>query len=195
MIKLSVLIPGVPSRIQEAALLIAKLERLSAGLPVEILYFLDNKKRSIGAKRNALASIASGEYICFVDDDDDVSNGYFKEILKNTGPDIITFDQLANIKVSEETAKISHIQEEINFHISFGINNENEQLHDGIVKRKPFHVCPIKREIAIKCKFGDNNYGEDWDFMEQVLRIAKTEKHIDDILHFYNFDETKTEAK
>jgi glycosyltransferase involved in cell wall biosynthesis len=33
----------------------------------------DNRARSIGAKRQALADIARGKYIAFCDDDDDVA--------------------------------------------------------------------------------------------------------------------------
>jgi hypothetical protein len=38
------------------------------------------------------------------------------------------------------------------------------------------------------------NYAEDWGWLQQVLPIAKTEKHIPKIVHSYNFDPKISEA-
>ena len=53
-ILLSILIPSIPSRFEMVRALVEKLELQIGDLPVEILVFLDNKRRSIGMKRDAL---------------------------------------------------------------------------------------------------------------------------------------------
>ena len=80
--KLSILIPSVPSRKTQMIELLDSLENqlLSLGRSndVEILVFYDNKLRTVGAKRNDLLYLAKGEYLAFIDDDDNVSDSYFK---------------------------------------------------------------------------------------------------------------------
>ncbi len=44
---LSILIPSVPSRFKQMKELYDRIDRLSQGHSVEILVFIDNKKRSI----------------------------------------------------------------------------------------------------------------------------------------------------
>jgi glycosyltransferase involved in cell wall biosynthesis len=95
--KLSILTPTVPERAEKLAILTEKLAKQIGDLPVEHLVFSDNRRRSIGQKRQALLSAALGEYVAFVDDDDDVSDDYVGSILAatKTQPDCITFEQIA----------------------------------------------------------------------------------------------------
>ncbi len=61
---------------------------------VEHLVIFDNCKRSVGLKRQACLDIARGDYIAFVDDDDDISADYIsriREAIDTTGADGITF--------------------------------------------------------------------------------------------------------
>jgi hypothetical protein len=85
---LSILTPTIPSRMysdkgytMELECLQQKIERQIGGQAVEHLILSDNRKRSIGAKRQALLDIARGQYIAFVDDDDDIADGYVEELL------------------------------------------------------------------------------------------------------------------
>ena len=193
-IDLSICILGIPERIDKAKTLIEKLDSIS-GENVEILYFLDRKQKTIGQKRQALVAFSSGKYICFIDDDDDVSIGFIEEVVKATkkDKDIITFNQLATLVYTSQTAEINKIEEYHTYKVNFSIHNENEDLHKGIVKRKPFHMCPVKREIVEQVKFPEEKvYDEDWVYMSQALELIKTEYHIDKILHFYQFSETLT---
>jgi hypothetical protein len=79
MIQLSILTPAVPSRIFQLQKLCFELEGQIKGLPVEHLALLDNKRRTVGEKRDALLRAARGRYVAFVDDDDDVSDDYVFE--------------------------------------------------------------------------------------------------------------------
>ena len=77
---LSILISAIPSRWEMARKLFEGLTRV-ADQRVEVLLLFDNKRRSVGEKRQALLDIARGEYVTFIDDDDLVAPGYVSEIL------------------------------------------------------------------------------------------------------------------
>ena len=69
----SILISAIPERFHTVQpLLFSLLETRSvARMPdIELCYLLDNKRRTVGAKRNALLDAARGEYVSFIDDDD-----------------------------------------------------------------------------------------------------------------------------
>ena len=66
---------------------------------------LDNKRRSVGSKRNCLLDSAHGEYVSFIDDDDEVATDYVDKILRNIvtarrppePADVICFGQRATL--------------------------------------------------------------------------------------------------
>lgn len=187
---LSILIPCLPSRIIPFGLpLLAKLERMAEGKPVEILALLDNKKRSIGLKRDALVQAARGEYLAFVDDDDDVADSYVDALLDATEtlPDVIVFTQQSSIDGER-------------FLVHHGIEFENEAAYKNAegqwadIRRKPWHHCAWRTKLAQRYHFPDRSYGEDWEWCEQVLQDVVTQKRIDATLHFYNFRSHVTEA-
>jgi len=96
--KLSILIPSIPSREDRLNRIYAKLLDQVGERDVEILVFIDNKKRSIGLKRDALVQMSIGDYVAFVDDDDDVSDDYIDEMLIGceAGKDVICFWQMSH---------------------------------------------------------------------------------------------------
>jgi hypothetical protein len=77
---LSILIPTVPERMGQASALIATLIWQNEKGLAEILYFGDDRTRTIGAKRNGLLGLARGKYVAFCDDDDSVSGDYISAI-------------------------------------------------------------------------------------------------------------------
>ena len=85
-IKLSILIPSIPSRFRRFQKLFEKINAQATN-EVEILGLFDNKKRSIGHKRDALVQMSKGEYVCFCDDDDDVSEKKAKKPAKKDKED------------------------------------------------------------------------------------------------------------
>ena len=186
-IRLSILVPSIPSRFDKFQRIFQKLLDQTKGRDyVEILGLFDNKQRSIGLKRDALVQMSRGDYVAFVDDDDNISPDYITLIVQATlsNPDVITFRQTSIIN-GEQCL------------VDFDLNHkENEPFTPGgVIKRRPFHVCAFKGEIARKYHFPDSMYGEDWGWCEQVLQDVKTQVKIDDILHIYVFDSEVTEAK
>ena len=155
-------------------------------LDVELLLFLDNKRRTVGSKRNDLVSLARGEYLAFVDDDDDVNDNYVDSILEATDSDadVIVFYQ--KVLLNDDPARTVH----------FGIEYENQQIAEPgtIATRKPFHCCVWKSSIAKQRKFGDQQWGEDWVWVQEVLTLVKTQYRIPLVLHTYRWSEKVSET-
>lgn len=187
---LSILICGTPRRLlTHAAPLISKLNAQAEGNGAEVLYLLDNKQRSVGLKRQALLDVARGDYVAFVDDDDDVSPDYVacitSAIIDNgwkTGPDVITFDQQADVAGHLGT-------------VSFGLGNPNDPFTPGgVTLRNAWHVCAWKRDLAQLARFPDMMDGEDWGWAGHLCGVAATSYHIPRVLHYYFFRPSVTEA-
>lgn len=189
-ILLSILTASIPERADKLEMLTAKITAQIGDLPVEHLVFLDNRKRTIGAKRDALLRIARGTFIAYVDDDDTVSPHYVSSLVEaikttaspNNQVDVITFAQFA--RVDEACAKIV-----------FGLRQENQPfVPDTAVLRAAWHVCAWRRSVAILSHFPESNYGEDWAFAEPLNRIARSSIHLDQVLHYYRFNSATTAA-
>ncbi len=170
MIRLSILVPSIPDR---------EVKHWNLDHPeVEILVFADNKKRTVGEKRQGLLDLAKGVYIMYLDDDDEVSNDFLETVLPHLKKwDAITFDQEAWINGKR-------------YIINNSIHNEIEQLHYGAVKRPPMCHSIWKRQLAKKARFPKSNYGEDHEWAKQLK--PKNEYHIDKVLHKYVYDDKTT---
>ena len=193
-ILLSILTASIPERADKLEMLTQKITAQIGDLPVEHLVFLDNRKRTIGAKRDALLRIARGTFIAYVDDDDTVSPDYVASLVdaikiaiaptasSNDQVAVITFAQFA--RVNEAAAKIV-----------FGLRQENQPfIPDTEVLRAAWHVCAWRRSVAICSHFPESNYGEDWAFAGPLNRIARASIHLDKVLHYYRFNSATTAA-
>lgn len=189
---LSILTPSVPSRIKDGLRnVMDKIEKQikdnNLEKKVEHLIVIDNKVRTIGRKRDNLVQCAIGQYVAFVDDDDDVSDEYVLELVNaiknNPHVDVITFKQ--NCFIENYPKAI----------VNFGLNYENEAyVPNTEFKRKPYHVCAWKTPLAQKYRFPSSNYGEDAGWLSQLWEVAKTEYHIDKVLHAYIHSDGTSEA-
>jgi len=190
--KLSILIPSVPNRVVTKMLpLYTKLEdqisRLTNPKDVEVLVFLDNKRRSIGYKRESLLYIARGNYVAFADDDDLVEDYYVEEAIKAIDKaddvDVITFKEQVFINQNGPF--------ELTFKLGYP-NNDPVTIPNA--KRPPWHCCFWKRKLAQKFHFPDSMYGEDWAWASQVNSVASTSYHIDKFMRTYIYNDRITEA-
>ena len=183
-IKLSILTPSIPSRKEQLSKLQEKIANQIGDLPVEHLVFSDNRTRTIGAKRQALLDIARGEYIAFIDDDDDIEPDYIASILDaiRSKADVITFEEHCyyNGLYSKRV---------------YGLNNPDIAFTpNGITLRAPWHICVWKRQLVKSCQFGECNYGEDIIWSRQARKKIRSGFHIDKILCTYRHDENLTAA-
>jgi glycosyltransferase involved in cell wall biosynthesis len=180
--KLSILICTIPERYWQFKKLVNHLKGLikmaNASESVEIVY--NDKPKgtlTIGGKRNILLNESLGEYVCFIDDDDQVSNDYITEILKaiELNPDCIGFKINCNMQGKYESAASS-------------IKYDWKENIDGYkYVRSIYHKTPVKREIALKAMFPDKSFGEDYEYSMRLKPMLKKEVFIEKELYIYNF--------
>jgi len=205
----SILIPGIPERFHTVKpLLHTLLEKQNvARMPdVELLYLMDNKRRPVGAKRNDLLGMARGEYVSFIDDDDDVSPEYVDRIYKtialarkqDTPTDVICFPQRAIIKqhgVKHEcTYSIRHWKDrkpEARRVLAHRLDDKGAQVPDVLNwTGPPAHTMAWRREVVKDVAFPEKNFGEDTSWVDACCEKATTEIVLDgDALYYYNFNE------
>jgi hypothetical protein len=200
----SILTPAVQSRFEQVQALCKIIAQQIDDAPVEHLVLFDNKQRTVGEKRDALLRAARGDYIAFVDDDDMIAPDYVTSILQKirSAPDVITFRQEAS--VNGETAIVEFRLGSDNAPFKCGMRNaecgiktKNSEFripNSEFVRRNAWHVCAWRRTLAIQSHFPSLNYGEDWAFAEPLCKIAKSEEHIDKVLHYYRHSSAATEA-
>lgn len=174
---LSILIPHLPARKPLLDKLLFELRsQISAGrYEVEIL--VDSGPGSVGTKRQRLLEKSQGEYICYIDDDDMVSQDYIRTIVDNLGHyDVIGFQ--GDITTNGRNMKL------------FSISKEHEyEEKKGIYYRFNNHLSPVRRSIAIQIGFKDMGHGEDYDYATRLKEsgLIKTEKYIYKPLYHYRY--------
>ena len=175
MTRLSILICSIPSRLEKMSKLIAKLERQIKDKPVEILYIGDNKKRTIGSKRNDLLLLAKGDYSCFIDDDDDVSEDYVDRILEASekDTDCIVFQAIRT--VDGQNGKL----------VKYSILYKKDENRQDYFIRLPNHLMPIKTDILLSTFFKEVSFGEDFDLAHKIKAKLISETRIDKVLYYY----------
>ena len=205
----SILIPSIPERYHTAqGLLFSLLESQSIARmqDVELLVLMDNKRRSVGAKRNALLEMAQGEYVSFIDDDDEVATDYVQKIYRliaktrkeKTPADVICFPQRATLVnqgvVHECTYSLAHWKdrEPDKRRQLAPTDKPNTLAWSG----PPAHTMVWRREIAQSAKFPEKNFGEDVDWVDAVCEKAKTEIVLSgEPLYLYKFDSERTATR
>ena len=183
--QLSILIPSIPSRFQKSIELYHRIENMVGGMDIEILMFTDNKKRTIGEKRDALKNISKGKYFMFIDDDDDLVE--LSDLYQATFSEVDVISFISECKNHDDST----------YKVIFGLGYEVEHnSKDGLYmdcKRPPFHVCAWNAKFR-NYSYPAVNYAEDWGWLKQVLPLATSEIHIPKVLHKYNFDINVSEA-
>lgn len=163
--------------------LMDQIERCGLEKEIEILWFLDNREASVGYKRNFLLQSSQGEYINFIDDDDDIHDNYIHMIYEKLkkGPDcvsligVITTDNRLPKKFIHSIKYTSYFEK------------------NGVYFRPPNHLNPIKRSIAIQFSFPDKYTGEDTDWAMMIAHsgLIKTEEEIKVPYYFYKYSSRK----
>ena len=188
MINLSILILTTPRRVKTffPSLLDILQTQIGERDDIEILGLFDNKKRSIGEKRNNLLQISNGEYLTFIDDDDKVSDEYIKEIMnsieKNPETDCIVFDCYSKYD--------SWGKSYTKFSKEFDYIHNNEQW-----TAKPSHIMIWKSSLAKKYKFKDISYGEDIEWAKEICKEIRHETIINKVLYYYEYSGKTSEAR
>ena len=129
---------------------------------MEILDFLDSREHTIGAKRNWLLDRARGEFVAFVDDDDDVSERYV-DLIRHAIED---HPEIDCVGIKGTISFRGRIERTFVHSIRF----RDYRSRGGTYQRPPYHLNPIRREIARRYRFADVSYSEDVDWAMMMCR-------------------------
>lgn len=185
--KLSILICSLDSRVELFNRLFIELDRQrdNRNTTLEILVERDNGEQRTGTKRNRLLERARGEYVCFIDDDDEVSPNYINILLEAIEQN---FD-CVSLRGVMTTSGQNHETFE------HSIRYKAYQTTDNPIKyeRYPNHLNCIRASIAKQFKFPEINHGEDTDWATQIFKsgLIKTEFYTDEILYYYRYNPKK----
>lgn len=182
--KLSVLICTLPERSKMLDSLCKNLylQKSLYDDDIEILACKTNK--TIGEKRNELLQDAYGEYVCFIDDDDEVSANYIDLLMEgiNKGVDCCSLKGVYSVDgltdgVFEHSLKYKQ----------WWTNGIYDPPCDVKYERYPNHLNCIRADIAKQFKFPEKNFGEDYDWSKQLHKsgLLKTEHYIEQPIYFY----------
>lgn len=177
-ILLSILIPTVPERMSFLNRMINELEKQCESHPVEILVLLENKKRTIGDKRNILIEQAKGNFVVFVDDDDRIESNYVSSLCsaihETPNVDCIVFDVLVNF--NNQFSKVCKYGKEFE-------HGEDEKYY----YRKPNHLMCYSKKIASAHKFLNISYGEDDEWGRRISADIINQKRLPNVLYYYDY--------
>ena len=149
---------------------------------VELIVETDDGTMSTGAKRNLLLQRATGDYICFVDDDDMVSGDYIEKIMvainEKSEPDCCSLQgeiHFSKGKLKGQTRIFKHSI----------LYNSWYTTKDNVHHRCPNHLNVVKRELALQVKFPEKDIGEDKDYSMRLFDLLKTEEQIHGTIYYY----------
>ncbi len=155
---------------------------------VEIIIESDNGELPIGEKRNVLLNKSKGKYVCFIDDDDLVSDDYISLILdkSNSNPDVIGFE--LEYYIDGELQGIAYHSKKYS---KWSDSISKDSKYNMVYYRCPNHLNPIKRDIVMEIMYPPINHGEDKIFSELIHTKLITEEYIDKPIYFYYFRNKK----
>lgn len=151
-----------------------------SGYEVEILIDIDNKLVSTGEKRNRLVNSAKGDYIVFIDDDDEVPGYYICSLLDAYESNADCF--AINGKMTTDGAK------EIKWRLSKDYENVTIKENGvDVYLRKTNHITAVKREIALLAPFPNKSNAEDKSYSDAINKFLKSEFVISLPMYHYKF--------
>jgi glycosyltransferase involved in cell wall biosynthesis len=190
MTELSILILHIPERYdflkRLCGILDPQLEKHKAS--VECLVD-DRRYVTKGKKRNDLMARAKGKYLCFIDDDDRISDNYIELIMYGIRQGV---DCCSLRGIITEDGKNPAIFEHS---IKYGIYRTVTDAAASEVKyeRYPNHLNAIRSDIARTFGFTEKNHGEDTDYATAIHQagLIKSEYYIPHILYYYDYRSQK----
>ena len=183
--KLSILIPVHERHVSKLSQLLQNIYAQigSFSNEIEILHFVNNGEKSIGEYRQMLLSKAVGDYVVFIDADDQISLEYVNSIMVAilSNPDCI------GLKGTMTTNGGKHETWEISKNLPY----DQQRRLKGLFHYRRFtnHLAPIKRSIALQIGYKSLKFGEDYDYAKRLhdSRLCKTEIKINKEIYHYDF--------
>lgn len=147
----------------------------------------DSRYKKIGRKRNDLLARADSKYVCFIDDDDRISDNYIHLLTEGMkrNPDCCSLTGV----ITEDGENPLVFEHSIKYN-AYKTNPDKEPVR---YERYPNHLNVIRTEIAKQFKFPETNHGEDTDWATQVFKagVLKTEHEIKEVIYYYDYRRKK----
>jgi hypothetical protein len=181
----TVLVATIPGREQKLQSLLTsireKVSRIAPEIRLEICLDFDNRESSIGDKRQRLLHRAAGKYLCFIDDDDDITDAYVEDVR-------------AMMQGNFQTMRLRGKMIDYEFVHSTSVKLSDPMATKDTFQRPPNHLNPMLADIAKLIPFKSATYGEDLDWTINLCRAGflQTEYRHEDphrIHYLYNVSE------
>ncbi|CAB4130773.1 Glyco_tranf_GTA_type domain containing protein [uncultured Caudovirales phage] len=193
--KLSILIATLGSRTELLKRLVTSIYSQCRNLPqwsaespeVEVITLADDgTTMTVGEKRNHLLQSAIGQYVVFIDDDDEIADSYVADILEalKQNPDCVTFRGQITSSPPEE------FRFDMNYPHNIWAKNET-----GVHMRCPSSLCPVRADVAKSVKFKHISCAEDRIWAIEIYPLLTSQVFIDKLLYFYHASSDTTEAQ
>lgn len=147
---------------------------------VEFHVELDNGEAPSGTKRQRLLDRASGTYVAFVDDDDEVTPSYVRDLVERCHDvDVVTFRLDF---YSEERRKESW---------RLGLHRDDRRR--GLMAAN--HLCAWRADLARRVSWSPIGYADDqaWYGPLHASGLVRWEAHVPRVLYRYLFSRSTTE--
>lgn len=177
--KLSILICTIPSRFAQLGRLRSELNAQILPYAPDIEILINGQNKSIGEKRNKLLQDAKGEYVCFIDDDDRISQSYIDLLMQGIYKCVDCCSLIGEITFDGKNPK--KFIHSLDYK---GWFEKNDVYYRGIN-----HLNCIKTSIAKQIGFSNKNHGEDYDFSLALEQsgLLKTEHKIEQTIYYYQY--------
>lgn len=153
---------------------------------VEVLVNRDNKEITSGAKANELLLAATGKYIVFIDDDDEVSENYIQLILEAIEADTDCIGTCGTYSIDGGRKIRWRLSKDY-------IDQDYYESSELIYLRRTNHISPVKRELALLAMFPDKSNAEDKEYSERLHKHLKTEVKIEQPIYHYKYSSQNKE--
>jgi hypothetical protein len=147
---------------------------------VEVKMEIDDKRITIGEKRESLYKIANGKYALQIDDDDNISNNaiglIINAIIAHPTIPCITYREQCIINGEFKTS---------NHSIKYNKWQDNVDGFDYV--RCPFYKDVIRTDIAKQVPFPYIRWNEDEQWSMAIKPLLTEEVHIDEEIYYYSY--------
>jgi glycosyltransferase involved in cell wall biosynthesis len=160
-----------------------QIHKCGANEIIEVITETDQGQSTVGKKRNTVLDKARGEYVCFIDDDDMVTDIYISK----------TLDALKN---KPDVVELVGYLPKYDLPFIHNLNCGGHFKKDGTQFRTPNHLNTIKTEIARQIRYVEISHGEDQDYSHRLWdsSLMKTESLIGDRMYIYQFNPRTSET-
>lgn len=164
----SILVCSTPAREFMWSVLRSKMLSLIGTLPIQVISATDPCEITVGAKRNLLVSEARGEYVSFVDSDDDVYPTFIESqyVMLQGWPDCLSLEGTITRKGIAKKPFIHSLKYSAWF-------EKREAYY-----RSPNHLNVIRTDIIRQAPFEEISWVEDRKFSTQIYPLLHIERHV-----------------